>query len=92
MLDMHLMNDKASSDELDAIWNTTYTQTNIPVPKAIHKQRTDLVPSVLMICRSIQQQESKRLLRVLWDSGGSHSLIHSRVLPKGATPVVLPNI
>ena len=81
-----------TAEELHDIWNNTYKNSNTPTPKTIKKQRTDLVPSVLMLCRSIQQQESKRLLRVLLDSGGSHSLIHSRVLPKGATPMVLPSV
>ena len=62
------------------------------MPKMPKPERRDLIPSILLMCRSIQQQESKRLLRVLLDSGGSHSLIHSSVLPKGATPLVLNNV
>ena len=56
----------------------------------MRKKQTDVVPSTLMICQSVQQTESKRLMRVLLDSGGSHSLIHARMLPKGTNPVVLP--
>ena len=41
-----------------------------------------------MIARTIQHTESRRLLRVLFDSGGSHTLIHSRCLPKGCSPIV----
>ena len=61
----------------------------IPVPKMMRKKWTDVVPSTLMVCQSVQQMESKRLMRVLLDSGGSYSLIHARMLPKGANPVVL---
>jgi hypothetical protein len=46
----------------------------------------DFVPSSLLIARSIQGVESKRLLRVLFDSGGTNTLINSSCLPRGATP------
>ena len=41
-----------------------------------------------MIARTIQHTESRRLLCVLFDLGGSHTLIHSRCLPKGCSPIV----
>ena len=38
----------------------------------------------LMLAQQMQDQPSKQLLRVLHDSGGSKSMCHKRVLPKGA--------
>ena len=44
------------------------------------------------MCRSLQQQESTWLLQVLLANRDSHLLIHTRVLPKGANPIVLPTV
>ena len=42
-----------------------------------HKQKSpDVVPSVLILYQSIQQNESKQLMRVLLDSKGAH-FVHS---------------
>lgn len=57
----------------------------IPVPKC----KTDLVPSTLLIARSIGNKESTRVLKVLFDSGGSNCLIHESVLPLGATKIAI---
>ena len=62
------------------------------MPKLKKKRRTDIAPSVLMMAQNIQHNESKRLMTVLLDSGGSHSLVHSKMLPKGATPLSLPGV
>ena len=46
------------------------------------------IPSSLLICGTIQQQESKQLFKVLMNSGATHSIIHVRCLPTGATPTL----
>jgi hypothetical protein len=61
----------------------------IPVPKAVKgngKHDALAVPVTLLAAHTIQSQESRRILRAMLDSGGSHTMISSRMLPKGATP------
>ena len=70
-------------------WREFEHHTVIPTPKTIVPKRIDLVPTTLAACRTIQNQESKRVLTVLLDSGASHTVIHSSCLPVGATPVVM---
>ena len=61
----------------------------VPVPKARYERNQDLLPVWMMICRSINDTPSTRLLRVLFDSGGTGTMIHRSVLPKGCNPTVL---
>ena len=67
-----------------------YANSSFPVPKTTTRSKlkpyTDIIPSVLMMTRTIQEVESGKPLKVLLDSGGTHTMIHSSCLPKGATP------
>lgn len=65
-------------------------ETFIPVPKAKLPDE-DLVPCSVSLCRNANGQTSSRLLRVLFDGGGTGTMIHRRVLPKGCAPTVLNN-
>ena len=47
------------------------------------------IPSSLLTCGTIQNHESTRLMKVLMDSGGTHTMIHSRCLPVGAVPTLM---
>ena len=47
------------------------------------------IPSSLLTCSTIQNHESTRLMKVLMDSGGTHTMIHSRCLPVGAVPTLM---
>ena len=49
------------------------------------------IPSTLLVCRKIQNQESFVPMKILFDTGGSNTMIHERCLPLGATPSLLPN-
>ena len=51
--------------------------------------KEDLVPTTMMIIRMIQKTPSGRLLRVLFDSGGTKTMIHSSALPRNCTPRLL---
>ena len=62
---------------------------NDSVPPANWNKQNDTIPTTLLIAKSIQHKESKRLLRVLFDSGGTNTLIHSGCIPLGATPSLL---
>jgi len=52
--------------------------------------RRDLDTTVLMVCRLIQKQSSRsQPLIALLDPGSNITMIHKRVLPRGATPKLL---
>jgi hypothetical protein len=50
---------------------------------------TTKLPMSFMVARSIGNHTSMRLLRVLFDSGGSCTWINARALPRGCTPMLL---
>jgi Reverse transcriptase (RNA-dependent DNA polymerase) len=50
---------------------------------------TTKLPMSFMVARLIGNHTSMRLLRVLFDSGGSCTWINSRALPRGCTPMLL---
>ena len=54
----------------------------IPVPKSSGGENT---PCSIMISESIGSATSRRILRVLFDSGSNQSLIHKRVLPEAVS-------
>jgi hypothetical protein len=58
----------------------------IPISKAKYEPREDLVPSSMLIAQQINTNASSRLLRVLFHSGGTISMINERALPKGCVP------
>ena len=74
------MNDASNND----VEKWTGRRLTVPTPKGASKKI--VVPGTIMIAKWIQGVESKRLLHVLFDSGGLHTLIHKRALPKGAHP------
>jgi hypothetical protein len=60
------------------------------VPKQQPRNRpTDVVPSSIAVVKTMQNQQSGWLLKVLFDSGGTKTFLNSRCLPKGATPVMM---
>jgi hypothetical protein len=61
----------------------------IPLSKAKYEPREDLIPSSMLIAQQINNNASSRLLRVLFDSGGTTSMINKRALPKGCVPTIL---
>ena len=69
-------------EEHEKAWLMNDACSGIPVPKQQEKV-VDLVPITLMTVKTIQNQESRKLLRCLVDSGGSHTMIHSSCLPPG---------
>ena len=78
------LNDRLTNDEQNWLLNEAYV--GIPVPKITR----DVVPCSLMTSRLIQNKESDRLLRVLFDSGASHTLIHASALPLNTHLFSLP--
>ena len=68
------------------------TPMSFPTPKTAKSSiRRDLVPMTIMIVRTVQGQRLLRLLQVLFDSGSTGTLIHSRCLPPGAVPALSAN-
>eukprot|EP00957_Ditylum_brightwellii_P085957 6539702-Ditylum_brightwellii.AAC.1 len=58
---------------------------NLPTPKVRGAATSPhMIPITLVLVRSIQRCESWQQLKIMFDSGGSHTLIHVRAL--------LPNI
>jgi hypothetical protein len=66
-----------------------WVECNIPVPKQQPKANLDLAPSSLLAARTINGKPSSRLLKMLFDSGGTKTLFNRRCLPTGATPHML---
>jgi hypothetical protein len=56
-----------------------YTPTNTPAPMSF------------MVAKTINGKTSMRLLRALFDSGGSATMIHENCLPRGCKPTLLTN-
>ena len=54
---------------------------HVPTPK------TSLTPVSIAACNTIGSCESRRLLRVLFDSGTTKTLLNRRAIPKHAKPV-----
>ena len=57
----------------------------------IQESSTPLIPMTLLIPGRINNQRSNKMLKVLFDTGGSHTIISRRALPKGAVPTQLQN-
>ena len=81
------------SDNVDAIYaNDTKSNgivMNIPVPKCTEGTNT---PCSIMISELIGSSTSRRILRLLFDSGSNQSLIHKRVLPEVACVTTCKNL
>lgn len=58
----------------------------VPTPEAKYMPPKDMIPLALLVVKSIQGQLSLRLLWVLFDSGGTKTMINQCCLPKGAIP------
>ena len=56
---------------------------NVPVPKCRDPRNMSLTPISIAVVDTIGLVQSRKLLKVLFDSGGSKSMCHRRVLPKG---------
>jgi hypothetical protein len=60
------------------------------VPKQQPRNRpADVVPSSIAVVKTIQNQPSGRLLKVLFNSGGTKTFLNSCCLPKGTSPTVM---
>eukprot|EP00957_Ditylum_brightwellii_P200796 15306098-Ditylum_brightwellii.AAC.2 len=77
-----------TKEEEDA-WFQWESYVGVPAPKVVvSKKAGERMLVSLMIAQQIQRCESRRLLKVLFDSGGNGSMIHSRALLPNASPVV----
>ena len=85
------LNALATEEEEKYIWTESFV--GAPAPKVSMRSRggssrnQDLVPQTLMTVKSIQGKESRKILRVVFDSGGSHTMIHRSSLPLGTQAV-----
>lgn len=52
---------------------------------------TTAAPMSFIVAKTINGKTSMRLLRALFDSGGSATMIHDRCLPRGCEPTLLTN-
>ena len=57
-------------------------EVNIPTPKSVYK-----TPTSILAAENIGCCTSRRILRVLFDTGSMKTMIHKRVVPKNAKPV-----
>ena len=63
---------------------------NVPIQKNLSPNFRDAIPAMLLLAKTIQGQVS-RLLSVLFDSGGTRTMIHQKCLPPGTKLVLLHN-
>eukprot|EP00957_Ditylum_brightwellii_P113704 8669458-Ditylum_brightwellii.AAC.1 len=75
------------SKEEEEHWMMSKAYVGMPTPKVRSEPAVHMIPMMLMMIREIQQCESRRLLKILFDSEGSHTLIHARVLPPNVCAV-----
>jgi hypothetical protein len=88
--DEHCVTQLPGSDcEMECDEDQDWVECDIPVPKQQPKANPDLVPSSLLVARTINGKPSLRLLKVSFDSGGTKTLFNRRCLPTGATPCLL---
>jgi hypothetical protein len=73
-------------------WLTNKAFTGVPVPKISRTAHRDLSPCSMLVVKYIQNMESRKLLHVLFDSGASHTMIHSSCLPVGMSTHLLPSM
>ena len=72
----------------DAAVKTTEVSKNKRVRFALEPKEKEWAPVSLLLCSTVQNVGSKRMLKVLFDSGGTGCLINQRALPMGANPIV----
>ena len=74
---------------VEEIYNFEPLEYRVPVPKTESPKDTRLMATSIMIVKTIHNHESQKLLRVLFDSGGTKTMIHRRALPAGVNPMLL---
>eukprot|EP00957_Ditylum_brightwellii_P169533 12902969-Ditylum_brightwellii.AAC.1 len=75
--------------EEESKWSQLESYAGMPVPEIlVNRSREDRAPISWMIAQQVQWCESRRLLKVLFDSGGNGSMIHARELLPNVSPVV----
>lgn len=79
--DSHLNTDDLDEDDLSMSDHAYMVEYHVPTPK------TSLTPVSITACNTIGCCESRRLLKVLFDSGTTKTLINRRAVPKNAKPV-----
>ena len=65
-------------DYYDDYYGVVYQVPTVKIPTQV----PDWKPTSVMLTASISSATNKRVLRVLFDSGGAKTMIHRRVLPK----------
>ena len=58
----------------------------VPTAKCPAPKYRSMIPTTLMLAKTISSCSSARLMRVLFDSGGTKTMIHKRVLPEMVQP------
>ena len=71
------------------VYNFEPLAYQVPVPKAEPPKNSRLMATSTMVVKSIQNHASQKLLRVLFDSGGTKTMIHRQALPAGVNPMLL---
>ena len=75
-----------TSDDLEPEYYESDTEQEAPEIKHrtenILKEKDDTIPSALCIARKVNTIERRTLMKALFDTGGSHTMIQSRSLPK----------
>lgn len=76
---------KNTFDSIEAYQVSDDIVYEIPMPKC--KKPRQETPATIMLCDTIGTLKSRRMLKVLFDTGSKKTFINKRVLPKGYIPV-----
>ena len=81
-----------TAEERNFLLNDSIIQ--VPTPKTTElndsMKKKNLTPTSLMLVRNIGGVECKKMLRVLFDSGGTKTFINKRVIPQNAKIITKP--
>jgi transposase InsO family protein len=78
-------------ERLDQHWIDGFLVEEIGKETEEYTPFNTAAPMSFIVAKTINGKTSMRLLRALFDSGGSATMIHERCLPKGCQPTVLTN-
>jgi hypothetical protein len=83
---------EAFGQRLETHWMDGFSTEQLQQQEQVeYRPKTTVAPMSFMVAKTINGKTSMRLLRSLFDSGGSATMIHERCLPRGCETTRLTN-